>query len=253
MLSSENTTSLTANPNPNRYLYLYRLSPLQAPLADSAVRLLAGVVKHCLNAGMPSPVGHALGGLAAGWLTAGALSRNPPAGRRVARSMPDVRRAALFMALGTAPDLDLLAGSHSTYTHSIGAVLIVGLAALALTRQPLLSAACAAAWGSHVLFDWLGADSSLPLGIMALWPFTTDFYQSPITIFMAISRRYWRPGFYAHNTTAVARELLILVPIVWIVWRTRADGLLNSQPSTANAQREHTSQPLERCNKTHRH
>ena len=133
-----------------------------------------------------------------------------------------MRCAALFGLLGIAPDLDLLFGIHSTYTHSIGAVLIVGLAAFALTRERLLAAACAAACGSHVLFDWLGADSSLPLGIMALWPLTTEFYQSPVTLFMAISRRYWLPGFVAHNATAVARELLILAPLAWLIWRARA-------------------------------
>ena len=170
---------------------------------------------------MPSPVGHALGGLAAGWLIAGVARRPAPTSRSAARSHPAVRRAALFGLLGIAPDLDLLFGIHSTYTHSIGAVLLVGLAAFAITRERLLAAACAAAWGSHVLFDWLGADSSLPLGIMALWPLTTEFYQSPVTIFMAISRRYWLPGFYAHNTLAIARELLILAPLVWIIWRTR--------------------------------
>ena len=171
---------------------------------------------------MPSPVGHALGGLAAGWLVAGATAVRAPANSgRLNPAHPAVSRAALFCLLGIAPDLDLLVGAHSTYTHSLGAVVIVGLAALAVTRQALLSAACAAAWGTHVLFDWLGADSSLPLGIMALWPFTNEFYQSPVTVFMAISRRYWLPGFYAHNTLAVARELLILSPLVWIVWRTR--------------------------------
>ena len=168
---------------------------------------------------MPSPVGHALGGLAAGWLVVGA-ARAPASPYPEARG-PSLRRAVLFASLGVAPDLDLLVGTHSTYTHSIGAVVIAGLAALAWTRHPRLAAACAAAWGTHVLFDWLGADSSLPLGIMALWPFTNAFYISPITIFMAISRRYWLSGFVAHNAAAVARELLILGPAVWVVWRTR--------------------------------
>lgn len=166
---------------------------------------------------MPSPVGHALGGLIAGWLIAG---RRTPGPRP---DPPEVswRRAALFAGLALAPDLDLLFGTHSTYTHSIGAVLIVGLAALLTTRgrRPALALACAAAWGSHLLLDWLGADSTPPLGIMALWPFTNDFYLSPVPVFNAISRRYWLPDFYRHNTIAVLRELVFLVPLAWLSWR----------------------------------
>ncbi len=165
---------------------------------------------------MPSPVGHALGGLIAGWLIAG---RGAPAA--VSRISNITWRAALFGGLALAPDLDLLFGTHSTYTHSVGAVLIVGLATLLVTggRRPLLALACAAAWGSHLVLDWLGADSTPPLGIMALWPFTNDFYLSPIPVFNAISRRYWLPDFYRHNTVAVLRELVLLVPLAWLAWK----------------------------------
>ena len=62
--------------------------------------------------------------------------------------------------------------------------------------SPALALACAAAVASHVLLDWLGSDTTPPLGVMALWPFTSDFYQSPFFLFMAISRRWWLPGFY---------------------------------------------------------
>lgn len=187
---------------------------------------------------MPSPVGHALGGLAAGWLIAGAGAppRSSGAGSAELR-----KRAVLFMALAIAPDFDLFFGSHRTYTHSVGSILIVWLAALAVSRHVPLATACAASWGTHVLFDWLSADSSLPLGIMALWPFSTEFYQSPVAIFMAISRRYWLPGFWAHNGTAVLREVLILAPMVWVIRQARARRARNPQlPSTAPEARRPT-------------
>jgi len=122
--------------------------------------------------------------------------------------------------LGVAPDLDLLFGTHSTYTHSIGAVTLVALMAWGVNRRRdvRLALACAAAWGSHLVLDWLGADSTPPLGIMALWPFTREFYQSPSPVFMAISRRYWLPEFYAYNARAVLREILILGPAAWLAW-----------------------------------
>jgi hypothetical protein len=72
-----------------------------------------------------------------------------------------------------------------------------------------------------VLFDWLGSDTSLPIGIMALWPLSDAYFQSDLHVFDAISRRYWLPGFWAHNARAVARELAILVPLLPVVWWLR--------------------------------
>jgi hypothetical protein len=72
-----------------------------------------------------------------------------------------------------------------------------------------------------VLLDWLGSDTTPPLGVMALWPFTREFYQSPFFVFMAISRRWWLPGFYRQNGLAALRELLILAPIVGVIGRLR--------------------------------
>ena len=46
-----------------------------------------------------------------------------------------------------------------------------------------------------VLFDWLGSDDFPPLGVMALWPFSSDFLFANAYVFDAISRRYWLPGF----------------------------------------------------------
>src|SRR4051794_19717407 len=153
---------------------------------------------------MPSPIGHVLGGVAGGWLVGG--RRGAPGWRR---------EAALFGLIGAAPDVDLLFGTHSAYTHSAGAVGLTALAVLIVTRgrRPRIALGCAAAIASHVLLDWLGSDTTPPIGIMALWPFTRDFYQSPFCLFMAISRRWWLPGFYRQNGLAVLRELAILVPI----------------------------------------
>ena len=166
---------------------------------------------------MPSPLGHALGGAIAGWLAA-ARPRRATA-EAVPRGSP--ARIALFAALGVAPDLDLLFGTHSTYSHSVGAVALAGVITYAVRRprDVRFALACAAAWGSHIILDWLGADSTPPLGIMALWPFTREFYQSPVPVFMAISRRYWLPEFYAYNVRAVLREVVILGPTAWLTWK----------------------------------
>jgi len=38
---------------------------------------------------------------------------------------------------------------------------------------------------------------------------------------MAISRRYWLPGFIQHNLLAIAREVAILAPIAALLWWRR--------------------------------
>ena len=83
----------------------------------------------------------------------------------------------------------------------------------------------AAAWASHVLLDWLGSDTSPPIGIMALWPFSDGFYQSSLFLFDAISRRYWLPQeFIWHNLRAAVGELVILAPLVYVARRLRSTG-----------------------------
>jgi len=159
---------------------------------------------------MPSPIGHALGGALAGGLLAG---------RAPAHAKPWWHDAAVFGALGLAADLDFLIGQHSRYTHSLGAVLIVGTLALAMKRsQTRWAVAAAAAYASHILLDALGNDTTPPIGVLALWPFSQDFYQTNVHLFMAISRRYWLPGFLRHNLTAVAWELVLLGPLTALVW-----------------------------------
>jgi hypothetical protein len=120
------------------------------------------------------------------------------------------------------PDIDLLwTGVHRGPTHSLAAALIVGLAVLAATRQRRLALASAAAYASHTLLDWLGSDTSPPLGLMALWPVTREYYQSNVHLFDAISRRYWQPTSWTHNLRAVGWEVLVLLPLTLTALRRR--------------------------------
>lgn len=159
---------------------------------------------------MPSPVGHALGGLIAGWGVAGR------------RSWPAwASQAVVFTVVALLPDIDLLFGVHSGPTHSIGAAAIVAIMAWGVSgfrARPAIILAVFAAYGSHIFLDWLGDDTSPPLGIMALWPFSHEYFISPVTVMPAISRRYWLPGFWAHNLRSLAFELAVLTPILAGVW-----------------------------------
>ena len=147
---------------------------------------------------MPSPVGHALGGLIVGELLA------PSA-------------LILCAVAGVAPDVDFLWGGHNRQTHSLGAAVIAGVVVLAWKRNPRLALAVTLSWASHVLFDWLGSDDTPPIGVMALWPLNSNFYFADAFVFEAISRRYWLDNFITHNAWAVAKEILILGPIAAVL------------------------------------
>lgn len=164
---------------------------------------------------MPSPIGHALGGIACAW----------PLVPAAARERSAAKTALIVSAIAAAPDLDLLVNDHRGPGHSLGAALIVGVAAWIVTRRIRWGTAAGAAWASHVLLDWLGTDTRPPIGIMALWPFSTAYFQAPLQIFPAISRRYWLSEFWYYNSKAVLVEVVLLLPIasliVWSVTRRR--------------------------------
>jgi inner membrane protein len=133
--------------------------------------------------------------------------------------------------LAVAPDLDMLVSSHRAAWHSLTSAGVVAAAVwLVQTRSgkhgARLALAAGLAWGSHVLLDWLGRDLAPPSGVMALWPFSREYFVSGLDVFAEVSRRYWRPAeFLWGNLAAVARELLILGPIAGIAyWRGRRRG-----------------------------
>src|SRR6266850_609999 len=91
-----------------------------------------------IGAAMPSPIGHALAGMAAAW----AADLIP--GRRAWRTAPSTdpwyQQAGngltlVCAALAVAPDLDLFVRRHRTITHSIGAVVFVALIAAVIAAK----------------------------------------------------------------------------------------------------------------------
>ena len=140
----------------------------------------------------------------------------------LASSRPGWRLLAVCAVVAALPDADfLLPVQHRGPSHSIGAaaaagvLAFVGLKLASRTHDASrLALIMAAAYGTHVLFDWLGADSSAPRGLMALWPFSSAFYISDLDVFDSVDRRYWLDGFWKRNAVAGLRELLILVPVV---------------------------------------
>jgi membrane-bound metal-dependent hydrolase YbcI (DUF457 family) len=130
------------------------------------------------------------------------------------------------MAAAVLPDVDFLWGRHNMETHSLAAAVLAGLAVLAWTRgrAARLAALVTLAWASHVLLDWLGSDDTPPLGVMALWPLSSNFYFGYAYVFEAISRRTWLPNFWSHNVRAVAWEIVMLAPLAALAGWARGRG-----------------------------
>jgi membrane-bound metal-dependent hydrolase YbcI (DUF457 family) len=183
---------------------------------------------------MPSPIGHALAGVAVAW-TADLVP-----GERAWRTAPDAgswyRRAGaeltlICAGLGAAPDLDLAFTTHRTATHSVGAVLCIAVLAAAVAAgagRPIVRVTlmCAAAYGSHLLLDWLGADYYPPLGLQLLWPFNHEWYISGVDLFPETARlRIFTRGPMKTNVRAVVQECAILGPIVAALWLVRVKAL----------------------------
>ena len=133
--------------------------------------------------------------------------------------------------VGAAPDLDLVLHIHRTFTHSAGAVIFVGLFAAALAanaERPIARVAlmCGGAYGSHVLLDWLAADSSSPYGLQVLWPFSDGWFISGWNVFpQTVRRHFLTPAVIAQNVRAVVQEVAILGPVLVGLWVLRARTL----------------------------
>jgi membrane-bound metal-dependent hydrolase YbcI (DUF457 family) len=200
---------------------------------------------------MPSPIGHALAGVAVAW-GADLVPRTivPGAAARGVAPRTPPTMVALFAGLAMLPDADLLVpGTHRMATHSLAAAGLVFIVAMAVTgrvtrlrasrlrasrfgaasprrasrfnaagswRTPLL---CSLAYASHLLLDWLGADMVPPRGIQLLWPFSQAWFISDLDVFRQTARReFLTAPIIRQNVVAVAQELAILLPILVLLW-----------------------------------
>jgi len=145
----------------------------------------------------------------------------PPRARdlRVSSLVREKYTPLLCGIAGVVPDLDIVFRMHRTVTHSIGAVMIVFLVTVALLgpRYMRLAAALAAAVASHAGLDLLGYDANEPYGVMFFWPFSAHYVLLPVPLFLSVSKQFWTAAFYTHNAIAVAREVLILGPVVGLI------------------------------------
>jgi membrane-bound metal-dependent hydrolase YbcI (DUF457 family) len=192
---------------------------------------------------MPSPIGHALGGLAVAW----AADLLPP---RATHRRPEglhYKYLGLCAGLAVLPDADLLLPiAHRTATHSVAAVAAVALlmiVARSVTGKVTarIALACVAAYASHLLLDWLQADPTPPFGIQILWPWSATWFISGWEIFLGTERRHlFEPATILRNVVAVVQEIVILAPVAAAVWLVRVKALAGLPAQVAR--RDH---PLE--------
>jgi inner membrane protein len=194
---------------------------------------------------MPSPIGHALAGTAVVWAADSLDRRRSPIGL-----------TATCAALAALPDLDLLVPRfHRSATHSVAAVLLVLIIAAAMTGKVTRLRAgryggqarwrvgliCAAAYASHLVLDWLGADQYPPGGIQLLWPFGHHFFKSGWDLFDQTERqRLFANDVMIQNIRAVGKEIAMLAPITVALWLIRVKALARF-PSEL-ARRDHPTQ-----------
>ena len=222
---------------------MHGLSPRPGRIAESAI----------ITIPMPSPIGHALAGVAVA-LVAERLRR--PSGRPAQRPWPSlVPLVAIGAVVAALPDADLLLPDPPGVDAQRGATALVMIVAAAVTgwvtRHPKFQAAshdsvgsrqsvasrpavrgptsrhvvwtlalvCGAAHASHILLDWLGADSYSPRGIQALWPFSDGWFISGWDVFARVERRNplsW-PAMIA-NLKAGVREVALMAPVAAGAW-----------------------------------
>ncbi len=138
------------------------------------------------------------------------------------------------MLIGNLPDCDFLIGFavgrpglvHRGVSHTIAAAIAFGVLAGMVARWRRddrfvpAALAFAAAYGSHLLLDWLTIDSRPPAGGQFLWPFSDAYYIAPIRMFREIHiDGLTRGGFLASvlawpTVRVLAREGALVLGVV---------------------------------------
>jgi membrane-bound metal-dependent hydrolase YbcI (DUF457 family) len=173
---------------------------------------------------VPSPIGHALAGIAVALSTQKRGSGSEPGG------FAFHPLALACVALAVLPDADLLYPPfHRSVTHSVGATLLVIIVAAGVTGWVKgridwrIVLTLGAAHASHLLTDWLGTDRNYaPYGIQMFWPFDDGWYVSRWDVFPPVERRHpFSAATIGTNLAAAVQEIVILGPIVVAVWLVR--------------------------------
>ena len=132
-----------------------------------------------------------------------------------------------YLFIANAPDLDFIPGIcighahrfHHGITHTLGFSLFF---ALILCLVPKLRKKTNfiiffLLGFTHVIVDFLGADTSYPFGVMLFWPFTKKYFISSYSVFLDIHKTTLHSLFDLHNLKAMTLETLIFLPVIIVL------------------------------------
>ena len=157
---------------------------------------------------MATPIGHLMAGAAIGSF----MSRG--------NNLPFTASMGALAAI--AADFDFLPGLflgapsrfHHAQSHSITFALLAGILALIWARKARLfwGILIGLAYASHLALDLLTFDDSPPHGIPIFWPWLTEAFHCPVTLFPNVP---WGNGLAlsTHNINLLIRELGFLGPL----------------------------------------
>lgn len=152
-----------------------------------------------------------------------------------------LRIALLYLLGANAPDLDFIPGFligepgryHHGITHSIGFALLIAFAfSLFLYLRTGVwivrtFAICFCVYFSHIFLDYFSMDTSEPYGVPLFWPLSDKYYMAPFAVFLDVQRLHsfsstFIPGlFSSHNFWAMCIELVVFVPIIFLLFKLR--------------------------------
>ena len=178
---------------------------------------------------MPSPFGHALGGVLTAWLADLVPTRRSPRPARHPESWFQRAGDGLTVACAVLAAVCLVACA----TALVCVVRGGPLARIIWT--------CTAAYASHLLLDWTAVDKTVPRGVQLLWPFDHRFYISGWNVFRQTERR----GLFSLRTmttngVALMQEIAILLPPLVAVWLIRVKAF--ARLATEVSGRDHPPQ-----------
>jgi len=165
---------------------------------------------------MPTSVGHSL--LSYIWYLVFKKNR---------RLIKNWKIILFYLFIANAPDLDFIPGIfighanrfHHGITHTLGFSIFVALILCLVSklRKKKSFVIFFLLYFTHVVADFLCADTSYPFGVMLFWPFTNRYFISSYTIFLDIHKTTLRSLFDLHNFKAIALEVSIFLPIIIVL------------------------------------
>ena len=179
-----------------------------------------------------------MAGVATAWVgdIAGGRAPRRPSSRLDIGGLHGVAIACGLLA--AAPDLDFLVHAHRMYTHSVGATIIVCVATAmwcAARGLPLVSTTvlCGLAYGSHIPLDCLNSSELRSPGVMALWPWSLDYYKG-YGLFGVPEWRLWPlDRFIWKNVAYMVREQIVFIPmLIGVYWVRQVAPRLIARRST---------------------